>query len=273
MFCSAHINSQPTIGIFDSGIGGLSVCQEIRTLIPQANIIYIADNAHLPYGNKPEALIRQRSQSLSQHLISQGADIIVVACNTATAAAIHHLREHFDVPIIGTEPAIKPAAALTKSGIIGVLATENTSKSSRLADLKDRFAKNIQVITQPCHGLVEAIENNHLDTPEVIELLHIYLDPLIQAHADVIILGCTHYPFLKSSIEKIVGKDIKVIDTGFAIARHTQQQLHDLALNQTSFEATKRFLCTDNAAHYNTILPHLYPCNTFFQVVKMSTAK
>jgi len=263
-----HIHTTPTIGIFDSGMGGISVLKEINHLISHAHLIYVADSAHLPYGSKSEAFIQQRAGIITNFLIGQGADIIVVACNTATAAAIHHLRETFDKPIIGTEPAIKPAAALTKTGVIGVLATENTSKSSRLASLKDRFAHHIEVITQPCHGLVELVESFQVDTPETIALLDKYIAPLLAAKVDVIILGCTHYPFLKPAIHKLVGENVAIIDTGEAIARHTFNQLKVMNTGHSQ-HGEQTFYCTGDSEGYSALLGKLWQAGGTFQTISL----
>jgi len=247
----------PAIGIFDSGIGGLSVLHEIRTMMPEANLIYIADTAYLPYGTKSEEDIEERAKRITTFLISQGAVMIVVACNTATAAAATFLRETFDVPIIGMEPAIKPAASLTETGVIAVLATENTTKSSRLAALTDRYAHHIKVLTQPCHGLVELVENNEANSPKALTLLDNYISPLMDAKADVLILGCTHYPFLKPAIHQLVRERMKIIDTGNAVARHTQSQF--LSLNITSQQQGKvNFYCTGDAQSTGKFLSMLW---------------
>ena len=241
-----HDLSQAKIGVFDSGIGGLSVLREIRILMPGADLIYVADTAYLPYGTKAEEAIQKRAKHIVEFLISQGAVIIVIACNTATAAAANYLRKTFEIPIIGMEPAVKPAASLTNSGVIAVLATENTTKSNRLAELTDRYAHHIKVLTQPCHGLVELVEANDLYSPKAFELLNSYIAPLIDANADILILGCTHYPFLKPAVQKIVGKNVKILDTGIAVAQHTQTQFQLLSLTAQQ-RGTEIFYCTSNS--------------------------
>jgi len=257
------IKSQASIGVFDSGIGGLSVLHEIRLLMPKANLIYTADTAYLPYGNKSDAIIQERAEIITRFLISQGAAMIVVACNTATAAAVAHLRQIFDVPIIGMEPAIKPAASLTQTGVIAVLATENTSKSDRLASLRDKYAHHIKVLTQPCHGLVELVEANALDTPKTLALLDTYISPLLENKADVIILGCTHYPFLKPAIQRLVGEHVSILDTGPAIARHAQTHAQSLNLD-TEQEGNEIFYCTSDAEVSNKLLSQLWQTRRSF---------
>ena len=255
---------QGAIGVFDSGIGGLSILHALREAMPEANLIYVADTAFLPYGNKPESLIQERAEGITRFLIGQGASIIVVACNTATAAAVPHLRETFDIPIIGMEPAIKPAASITRTGVIGVLATEGTVKSSRLASLKDRFAHDIKVLTQPCHGLVELIEEHELDTPKALLLIDKYISPLLMEKADVLILGCTHYPFLKPAIQSLVGEHIHILDTGPAVARHTFNQVQMLQLD-TGHQARESFYCTGDANSSTPLLQKLWKETASFQ--------
>ncbi len=214
------------IGVFDSGVGGLSVLKAIRTLLPHENLVYVADSAHVPYGNKTAEFIQQRSIALTKFLLEQHhAKAIVVACNTATAAAVSLLREKFSVPIIGMEPAVKPAVAASKNKIIGVLATEGTLKSAQFAALLERFATNVTVITQPCHGLVEKVEQGDLTSAATRELVARYALPLVERGADTLILGCTHYPFLRELIADVVGKNITLIDTGEAVARRLQNAL------------------------------------------------
>lgn len=218
------------IGVFDSGIGGLSVLREIRALLPHEHLIYIADSRYVPYGSKAQAFIQERSLALSGFLLDQQAKAIVVACNTATAAAAELLRGRLKLPVIGMEPAVKPAAAASRNGRIGVLATEGTLKSARFAALLSRFADGLAVHTQPCHGLVELVERGQMDSPAARILLKRYLAPLLHADVDTIILGCTHYPFLKPLIAELVGPDIALIDTGAAVARHLKHRLEQQGL-------------------------------------------
>jgi glutamate racemase len=210
----------PPIGVFDSGVGGLSVLREIRALLPDEDLVYVADSAHCPYGEKSHTFIRQRAATLSRFLIEQRARVIVVACNTATAAAIEDLRAHFvDVPIVGMEPAIKPAAAATRSGVVGVLATGTTLGADRFALLAERFADGIEVLTQPCPGLVEQVEAGDLESERTLDLLRAYTTPLLDRGADTLVLGCTHYPFLRPALVRVVGPDVTILDTGKAVAR------------------------------------------------------
>lgn len=232
------------IGVFDSGVGGLSVLREIRALLPHEHLIYIADSRFTPYGNKPQAFIQQRSLQLAEFLRRHEAKAIVIACNTATAAAAELLRTRLSVPVVGMEPAVKPAAAASRNGRIGVLATEGTLKSARFAALLSRFADGLEVHTQPCHGLVERVEQGDVDGPDTRALLARYLAPLTHADVDTIILGCTHYPFLRPAIADIVGPDIALIDTGGAVARHLRHRLARAGLLTASADAGRTELWT-----------------------------
>jgi len=218
------------IGVFDSGVGGLSVLRHIRALLPHEDLHYVADSGNAPYGDKPPDWIRGRSIELAGWLADRGAKAIVIACNTATAAAAGALRERLAVPVIGMEPAVKPAAAATKTGVVGVLATVGTLKSAQFAALLDRFANGIEVVTQPCPGLVECVERGELDAPATQELVSRYVAPLIARGADTIVLGCTHYPFLRPLIAEAAGPQVALIETGGAVARQLERRLHETAI-------------------------------------------
>jgi len=216
------------IGVFDSGLGGLSVLREIRRLLPHEDLLYVSDSAHVPYGDKTEAHIRERSLLLARFLQAQGAKALVVACNTATAAAITQLRQELpELPVVGMEPALKPAVAATRSGVVGVLATVGTLASARFAALLARYAGDVEVVTQPCPGLVEQIERGDLDGPHTRELVQRYTQPLLARGADTLILGCTHYPFVRRLIEEIVGPEVRLIHTGPAVARQVERVLRE----------------------------------------------
>lgn len=214
-----------TIGVFDSGVGGLSVLQHIRLLLPDERLIYIADSAHVPYGDKSPEYIEQRSHSLTRFLIEQGADAIVIACNTATAAAVASLRSQFSIPIVGMEPAVKPAVAATKSGVVGVLATIGTLESARFAALLERYGEEVDIITQGCPGLVEQVELGELNSQRTREMITRFTTPLLARGADTLILGCTHYPFLSPLIRAVVGEEVVLVDTGAAVARQLQRRI------------------------------------------------
>lgn len=214
--------SSGAIGVFDSGVGGLSVLHHIRRTLPNERLIYVADSGHVPYGDKPASYIEKRSLTLTRFLIEQGADAIVIACNTATAAAAAILRSRFDLPIVAMEPAVKPAVAATRSGVVGVLATVGTLESARFAALLERYGGAVEIVTQGCPGLVEQVEQGSLTGMQTRELIARYTAPLLARGADALILGCTHYPFLAPLIAEVVGPDIVLVDTGAAVAR----QLH-----------------------------------------------
>jgi glutamate racemase len=222
------ISSAAPIGVFDSGVGGISVLKHIRELMPQENLIYVADSKYAPYGNQTPEFIRSRSFYLAEFLLNQGVKALVVACNTATAAAVAGLRERYpDLLIIGMEPALKPAVAATKTGVVGVLATSGTLKSAQFAALLEHYGQGVQVVTQACIGLVECVEKGALANTSTEALLKQYLQPLLDANADTIVLGCTHYPFVRPSIEFLVGADVVLVDTGAAVAKHLNNRLQE----------------------------------------------
>ncbi len=213
------------IGIFDSGVGGLSVFREIRKLLPEEKYIYFSDNAHCPYGEKSKDYIIERARSITDFLLGQGADIIVIACNTATAAAIKILRSEYEVSFIGMEPAVKPAAAITRTGVVGVLATSGTLKADKYQDTKGRHAEDVNVVEHIGQGFVELVENGETTGHKAEAVIMESLEPLLDAGADTIVLGCTHYPFLSETISKVAAsltpnRQITIIDPAPAVARH-----------------------------------------------------
>ena len=215
-----------SIGIFDSGAGGLSVYRELVKVLPRERYLYFSDNAHCPYGEKTAAYIQERGRTITEVLLGLGADIIVVACNTATAAAIATLRaEYPDVPFIGMEPAVKPAALGTRSGVIGVLATAGTLKGSKYLNTRGLFEDDVTIVEHVGQGFVELVENGILDGPEAESVVRASLQPLLDAGADTIVLGCTHYPFLQPLIERLSGPGVQVIDPAPAVARQTVRVL------------------------------------------------
>ena len=219
------------IGVFDSGVGGLSVLHEIRTLLPHESLLYVADSGHVPYGEKSPEFIRERCRLIAAFLLERGAKALVLACNTATVAGVAELRELYpQLPVVGMEPAVKPAAAATRSGVVGVLATTGTLKSAKFAALLDRFASDVRVITQPCPGLVERIEAGDLDSAQTRALLQGFVAPLLAQGCDTLILGCTHYPFIKPLLQTLVPPSVSLIDTGAAVARQLQRLLDERGL-------------------------------------------
>lgn len=212
-----------SIGIFDSGVGGISVLREIRALLPDEHVIYYADSGYCPYGGKPAAEIQARAAAITEFLLARGARLVVVACNTATIAAVEMLRATYPVPFVGMEPAVKPAAALSKSGVVGVLATGAALAGEKFHRLVAAHAQGLRFITQPCPGLVEQVERGELDSPATRELVQRYTGPLLAQGADVLVLGCTHYPFLRPVIQDVVGAGVSLLDTGAAVARQVQR--------------------------------------------------
>ncbi|WP_374339611.1 glutamate racemase [Methyloversatilis sp.] len=235
-------SADASIGVFDSGLGGLSVLRHARVALPAEDFLYVADSGFAPYGERSADWIRERSAVLGEFLLDQGAKALLIACNTATAAAARTLRERWPaLPIVGMEPAVKPAAAATRSGTVGVLATTGTLSSSRFAALLDSFGRDIRVVTRPGSGLVEAVERGDFDSPATRAQVVSHIEPLIAEGADVIVLGCTHYPFLRPLIEQAAGPAIRVIDTGDAVARQLARSLGQAGLLRSGGKGDERF--------------------------------
>lgn len=236
------------IGVFDSGVGGLSILDEALRQLPQHHYIYLADSANAPYGEKSSDWIAARSLALCQYLSQQGCDAIVVACNTATAEAIKQIRQAISIPIIGVEPGIKPAAMQSQNNIVGVLATEATLKSDKFNALLNTLPSNCQFIKQAGAGLVPLIESGNADSEETLELLAKHLEPIQDAGADTLVLGCTHYPFLRKAIRKLLGESITLIDTSDAVVRQLKRQLESLQKENSQKEfGSVLFLSSKNA--------------------------
>ncbi|MDT7849209.1 glutamate racemase [Methylophilus sp. VKM B-3414] len=255
--CSAIAVNAP-IGVMDSGVGGLTVLKHLTRQLPHEHFHYFADSAHAPYGNKTATEIQQRCFTIADTLITQGAKALVVACNTATAAAISAMRKRYTLPIIGMEPAVKPAAAASKNGIIGVLATTGTLKSAQFAALLEHYGQGVQVVTQACVGLVECIEQGQLDTPQTLALLQQYCQPLMAAGADTIVLGCTHYPFVKKQIQEIVGPEVTLIDTGAAVAKRLHQVLEQKQILNAAMEAGDFVFLTSGSEETERVMHQLW---------------
>lgn len=220
------------LGVFDSGVGGLTVLSELRRLLPDVPMRYVADTAHAPYGQREPDYIVQRSLVVGGHLIDQGARVLVVACNTATAHAIAALRQRWpDLPIVGTEPGIKPAVAASRNGRIGVMATPSTIASARFADLISRHAGGARIISQPCPGLVALIESGELDTPAMRDLLRALCEPLIEAEVDTVLMGCTHYPLVQRQLQRVLGDQVLLLNIESAVAQQAGKQWRALGLD------------------------------------------
>lgn len=220
------MSSQAPIGVFDSGVGGLSVLKAVRQLLPDEPVIYLADQAHVPYGPRLLNEVRAFSEAITRYLLSRGAKLIVVACNAASAAALYHLRQTFpQTSFVGMEPAVKPAAELTRSGVVGILATPATFQGALYASVVERFAKGVTILQDTCPGLVRQIEDGNLNTPETRRILEKALAPMLAQGIDTVVLGCTHYPFVIPLIQDITGPQVRVIDPAPAIARQANRLL------------------------------------------------
>lgn len=229
--------SAAPIGLFDSGVGGLSVLREVRAELPHEDLCYVADSAHAPYGDKSPAEIEDRAIAIATFLIARQAKALVVACNTATGVAVETLRQRFPVPIIGIEPAIKPAVALTTSGVIGVLATSQTLASQKFRTLVDAWRGQTEVLLQACPGLVEQIEKGDLASDATRSLVAQYVEPLVARGADTLVLGCTHYPFVSAVIQSVAGPQVRLIDPARAVAREVRRRLEERGLLSASTTA------------------------------------
>ncbi|HEY2979564.1 MAG TPA: glutamate racemase [Anaerolineales bacterium] len=252
-------NPQRPIGIFDSGVGGLSVLRALRERMPAEGVIYLGDQGHVPYGPRPMKQIQQFSVAITKLLLAQNAKLIVVACNTASAAALTHLRETFPTEsFVGMEPAVKPAAEHTRTGKVGVLATPATFQGALYASVVERFAAGVELFQDTCQGLVEQIEKGDLDGPITRSILESALRPMLENQIDTVVLGCTHYPFVIPLIEEIVGPDVRVIDPGPAVARQAERLLE---ANGAKEPARGRgelcFYTTGDVSAFASMLPQL----------------
>jgi glutamate racemase len=247
------------IGVFDSGVGGLSVLREIQRTTPAEDLIYLADQRHVPYGPRSMKQVQEFSVAITRYLVSRGAKMIVAACNTASAAALQHLRAIFpDVPFVGMEPAIKPAAEQTQSGIVGVLATPATFQGALYASVLERFAQDVVVLQETCPGLVSQIERGALDTPETREILERALVPMLARGIDRVVMGCTHYPFVIPLIQDIVGPDVAVIDPAPAVAQQVGRVLTASNLSNQGVDVGRsEYLTTGEIGRLESLLPKL----------------
>lgn len=254
---SGPLNS--SIGIFDSGVGGLSVLREIRTRMAEEPVIYFGDQGHIPYGPRPMGQIREFSEAITRFLLARGAKLIVVACNTASAAALRFLRETFpDVPFVGMEPAVKPAAEHTQTGRVGVLATPATFQGALYASVVERFANGVELLQDTCPGLVQQIERGNLAGKETRTILEHALQPMIERQIDTVVLGCTHYPFVIPLIQQIVGENVRVIDPAPAVARQIERVLEARGLkSQSPAKGSLRFYTSGDAGELTSLLPVL----------------
>jgi glutamate racemase len=256
---SAGNDKSGPIGIFDSGVGGLSVLNAVRALLPGEDLVYLADQSNVPYGSRSLAEVRSLSEGITRYLLDRGAKLIVVACNTASAAALHHLREVFPrVSFVGMEPAVKPAAEQTRSGVVGVLATPATFQGELYASVIERFANGVTVLQDTCPGLVMEIDSGDLDTPKVRAILEGALNPMLARGIDTVVLGCTHFPFVIPVIKEIAGPEVRVIDPSPAIARQVERLLEANGLRVGEANAAqRRYLTTGDPEKMAILLPRL----------------
>jgi len=244
-----------SIGIFDSGVGGISVMSHIYKLLPNESLAYVADSLNAPYGIKSKQVILERSRAAIDYLIKyQATKLIVIACNTATAAAIKDLRQLYQIPIIGMEPAIKPASKSTLSKKVGILATNGTFDSAKFSSLLASSSGDIKFYTQPCPGLVELIEQGKINDPIIKILIEKYLNPLIENKVDTIVLGCTHYVFIRELIQNIIGPKVKIIDTGLAVAKHVKSELTKFSLQNQLSEKQYTIVTNSDNPEMKTII-------------------
>lgn len=248
------------VGILDSGVGGLSVLREIRRLVPTVSLHYVGDSAWCPYGNKPAERIQARVTTIAEHLIEAGADLLVVACNSATIHAVELLRSAFPLPIVGMEPGVKPAASATRSGVVGILATEASFAGEKFHRLVDSHARGVRVITRPCPRFVELVEAGILDGPEADDAIDEAVGPLLREGTDVVVLGCTHYPFLRSAIARRIPDGTILIDTGPAVARRVRDLLPSPFPEKDPLEEAELLIETSgDLNHLSRLLPLLLP--------------
>jgi glutamate racemase len=252
-------HSNCPVGIFDSGVGGISVLRAIREQMPEESVIYFGDQGHIPYGPRPMEQIRIFSEAITKFLLEKETKIIVVACNTASAAALKYLREKFrDVQFVGMEPAVKPAAEHTQTGKVGVLATPATFQGALYASVVERFTNGVELFQHACPGLVQQIEQGNLDGKETRKILEDALSPMLEKSIDTVVLGCTHYPFVIPLIQQIVGDKVRVIDPAPAVAKQTGRMLEARGMrNQSRLKGEIKFYTSGDANALESILPIL----------------
>lgn len=248
-----------SIGLFDSGVGGLTVLRAVRELLPTEELIYFADQAHVPYGPRGLEEVRRFSDGVASYLMNLGVKLIAIPCNTASAAALHALREKYpDFPIVGMEPAVKPAAEHSETGVVGVLATPTTFEGELYASVVERFGQEVTLLQSTCPGLVVEIEAGRAGGPEAERILREALEPMLPKAVDTVVMGCTHYPFAFDAIRSIVGPEVRLIDPAPAVARRVRGLLEEGDLLNPSAEAGRvRYLTTGDAAHFREQIKQL----------------
>lgn len=246
------------VGVFDSGVGGISVAREIRRALPAEHLLYVADTAYVPYGDRGDEEVRARTLAIGEWIQGQGAKVLVVACNTASGAALEALRERLTIPVIGLEPALKPAVRQTRNGRVGVMATSGTLRSARFQRLVDNYADGVEVVRDPCPGLADLVEDGLLAGPELARRMEAYVAPLRESGVDTVVLGCTHYVFVRDAIREALGPEVRLLDSGEAIARRTRQILEEAGALADGGPGTIRILTTGDAAEVAPIVHRLW---------------
>ena len=256
---ASAVPSERPVGVFDSGVGGLSVLRALREELPHEHFLYVADSGCAPYGDRTAQFVIERATTITEFLAREGAKAIVVACNTATAVAVESLRARFAMPIVAIEPAVKPAASRTRSRVVGVLATTGTLSSPNMAKLLAAYGSDVEFVIQPCPGLADQVEKGELDSEETRALVKRYLRPVIDKGADIVVLGCTHYPFLRPIIEDVAGPAVDIIDPATAVARELRRRLDITHMrNNATAPGTEHFWTTGEVEAVQPIVRQLW---------------
>jgi glutamate racemase len=250
------------VGVFDSGVGGLSVLRAIREELPHEHFLYVGDSGCAPYGDRSPAFVIERASTITEFLVDDDVKAVVVACNTATAVAVESLRARFTIPIVAIEPAVKPAASRTRSRVVGVLATTGTLSSPNMGKLLANYGSDVEFVVQPCPGLADQVEKGELDSDETRALVKRYVRPIIDKRGDIIVLGCTHYPFLRPLIEDVAGPAVEVIDPATPVARELRRRLETAGLlNENTTPGTEKFWTTGKIEVVQPIVGKLWDAN------------
>jgi len=253
------VANQKPIGVFDSGVGGLSVLQALRQELPHEHFLYVGDSGCAPYGDRTAAFVIERATTITDFLMGAGAKAVVVACNTATAIAVESLRAHFSVPIVAIEPAVKPAASRSRSRVVGVLATTGTLSSPNMSKLLANYGSDVDFVIQPCPGLADQVEKGELASDETRALVTRYVRPIVDRGADIVVLGCTHYPFLRPLIQEVAGPAVDIIDPAAPVARELRRRLESAGrMNGASDVGTERFWTTGEIEIVGSIVRQLW---------------
>jgi glutamate racemase len=266
------VADQKPVGVFDSGVGGLSVLHALRHELPHEDFLYVGDSGHAPYGDRAAEFVVERAITITDFLIRQGAKAVVVGCNTATAVAAASLRARFTIPIVAIEPAVKPAASRTRSRVVGVLATAGTLSSASMAKLLASYGADVEFVIQPCPGLADQVEKGELASDKTRALVERYIRPIMEKGADIVVLGCTHYPFLRQIIQEAAGPAVEVIDPATPVARELRRRLEGAGLlNQGADGGTEKFWTTGAVEVVGPIVRQLWGANAEIAGLKAGT--